>query len=150
METKELSISSPAFENEGNIPEKYSCDGEEVNPPLSIDGLPQETVTLAMIVEDPDTSRGVFDHWIVWNIDPTNEIQEDSRPGISGRNGAGKTGYHGPCPPNGSHRYFFYVFALDTDVDLPAGAGKEELQRAMEGHIIAQGSLMGRYERKKQ
>lgn len=147
MEVQEMKISSKAFSNEGTMPAKYTCDGDEVSPPLHIEGIPQGTITMALIAEDPDAPKGTFDHWLVWNIDPVSDIEEGGRPGISGKNGAGKTGYHGACPPNGSHRYFFYLFALDTDLDLPAGATRQELQAAMEGHIIGQGSLMGRYQR---
>lgn len=147
METKTLAITSTAFINEGPIPSKYTCQGDNINPPLQIAGLPENTVTLALIAEDPDTAKGIFDHWIVWAIDPVDTIEEDSNPGISGSNSAGKTGYHGPCPPSGTHRYFFYIFALDTDVDLPVGADKTRLQEAMEGHIIAQGSIMGTYKK---
>ena len=147
MEVQEMKISSKAFSNEGTIPAKYTCDGDEVSPPLHIEGIPQGTISMALIAEDPDAPKGTFDHWLVWNIDPVADIEEGGRPCISGKNGAGKTGYHGACPPNGSHRYFFYLFALDTDIDLPAGASKQELQDAMEGHIIGQGSLMGTYQR---
>ena len=146
METRTLTITSTAFQNEGNIPAKYTCDGEEVSPPLHIEGIPEGTVSLALKVEDPDAPGGTFDHWLVWNIDPVADIAEGGRPGISGKNSAGKTGYHGPCPPSGSHRYYFYVFALDTDIDLPAGADKDALNRSLEAHIIAQGSIMGRYQ----
>jgi len=147
METKQMTVTSPAFESEGSIPSKYTCDGEEINPALHIADIPAEAITLALIMEDPDAPKGIFDHWIVWNIDPIANIPENSRPGISGKNSAGKTGYHGPCPPNGEHRYFIYVFALDADIDLPAGADKVALRDAMEGHIIGQGSLMGVYGR---
>lgn len=147
MEVQEMKISSNAFKNEGAMPAKYTCDGDEVSPPLHIEGIPQGTITMALIAEDPDAPKGTFDHWLVWNIDPVPDIAEGGRPGISGKNGAGQTGYHGACPPNGSHRYFFYLFALDTDLDLPEGASKQELQDAMEGHIIGQGSLMGTYQR---
>src|SRR3954467_15633748 len=115
METRELIVTSTAFRNEGEIPAKYTCDGEEISPPLDIEGVPEATVTMALIVEDPDAPNGTFDHWIVWNIPPTHHIAEGGRPGISGDNSAGKTGYHGPCPPNGSHRYYFHLFALDTE-----------------------------------
>ena len=118
-------ISSTAFEHEGTIPEQYSCEGEGINPPLSLEGIPHGTQSLAIIAEDPDTSKGTFDHWVVWNIPLTSHITEDSAPGISGANSSGKTGYHPPCPPNGSHRYFFYVFALDTFLDLAVGAEKK-------------------------
>ncbi|PZF74968.1 YbhB/YbcL family Raf kinase inhibitor-like protein [Taibaiella soli] len=150
METKTLVITSSAFINEGPMPARYTCDGDGINPPLQIEGLPANTVTLALIAEDPDAPKGIFDHWIEWNIDPIKEIKEDSNPGISGNNSAGKTGYHAPCPPAGTHRYFFYIFALDTDIDLPAGADKTALQQEMEGHIIAQGNIMGTYKRPSQ
>src|ERR1700710_1594086 len=92
-------ISSPAFENGGTIPSQYTCDGDEINPPLNIANIPHGAQTLALIVEDPDAPRGTFDHWLVWNVPRTGRINENTSPGISGTNGAGKTGYHGPCPP---------------------------------------------------
>jgi Raf kinase inhibitor-like YbhB/YbcL family protein len=149
MKTQQLVITSPAFKNEGLIPEKYTCDGEEINPPLKIERIPGEAKSLAIIVEDPDAPKGTYDHWIVWNMPPKGLVKENSIPGIGGHNSAGKTGYHGPCPPSGSHRYYFHVFALDIELDLKAGADKKTLQQAMEPHIIAKGSLMGRYERLK-
>ena len=148
VETKELKISSPSFNNEGEIPSKYTCDGEGINPALRIENIPEDTKTLALIVEDPDAPNGVFDHWIVWNINPVTRIEEQSNPGTSGNNSAGKSGYHPPCPPAGSHRYYFYVFALDATLDLLAGTNKQELKSAMEGHVMAKGSLMGHYKRK--
>lgn len=146
-EISDLIISSPAFNNEGDIPAKYTCDGEEINPPLQIAEIPKEAITLALIVEDPDAPKGTFDHWLVWNIKPNSTIDENSIPGISGSNSAGKTGYHPPCPPSGSHRYYFNLFALDTSLDLPAHADKKALQNAMQSHIVAKGSIMGRYQR---
>jgi len=148
-ETKELKISSPAFYNEGEIPSKYTCDGEGINPALRIENIPEDTKTLALIVEDPDAPGGVFDHWIVWNINAVTRIEERSNPGTSGDNSAGKSGYHPPCPPAGSHRYYFYVYALNVALNLLTGADKKEMLAAMKGHVIAKGSLMGRYERKK-
>jgi Raf kinase inhibitor-like YbhB/YbcL family protein len=146
---KTLKISSSAFDHEGVIPSKYTCEGEEVNPPLQIDQIPPETQTLAIIMEDPDAPKGTFDHWLVWNIPAaTNIIGGDSVPGISGKNGGGQTGYYGPCPPSGVHRYYFYVYALDTTLDLDGGADKAALKAAIEGHVIAEGVLMGRYEKK--
>jgi Raf kinase inhibitor-like YbhB/YbcL family protein len=147
--TQVLIISSSAFENEGVIPSKYTCDGEEINPPLKIDQIPEGTKTLALIVEDPDAPNRTFDHWLVWNIPLTNSINENSNPGISGTNSGGKTGYYSPCPPSGYHRYYFNVFALDRSLDLKAGENKTKLKAAMEPHILAQGSLMGRYQRGK-
>lgn len=145
----ELKITSHAFKNEGDLPSKYSCDGEGINPPLHIENIPEEAKSLALIVEDPDAPKGVFDHWIVWNIGLVADIKEGSNPGVSGDNSAGKSGFHPACPPSGSHRYFFHVFALDSSLDLPAGSGKKDLQTAMDSHIVAKGSIMGRYERKK-
>jgi Raf kinase inhibitor-like YbhB/YbcL family protein len=140
-----LIISSPAFKNEGIIPSKYTCDGEDINPELEIHAIPEGTKTLAIIVEDPDALKGTFDHWIAWNIPPESPIQETRTQGMSGKNGAGKTGYYGPCPPSGYHRYYFNVFALDSSVDLETSADKKALKTALEPHILAKGSLMGRY-----
>lgn len=145
--TSSLKISSTAFDHEGVIPSKYTCEGEEVNPPLQIDQIPADAKTLAIIVEDPDAPNGTFDHWLVWNIPPTKLIGGDVTPGICGKNGGGKTGYYGPCPPSGFHRYYFHVYALDTELDLEGGADKTSLQQAMQGHILAEGVLMGRYQK---
>ena len=142
-----LVISSSAFENEGLIPSKYTCEGEGINPPLDVQNIPDGTQTLAIIVEDPDAPNGTYDHWLVWNVPPQNIIEEDRIPGISGKNGAGKTGYHGPCPPKGYHRYYFHVFALDSSLELPGGIDKKALQAAMKSHILAKGTLMGRYKK---
>jgi Raf kinase inhibitor-like YbhB/YbcL family protein len=147
VKTGILTVSSPAFRYEGMIPSKYTCDGESINPPLQIDQIPEETKTLAIIMEDPDAPKGTYDHWLLWNISPINRISENSIPGISGINGSGKTGYHPPCPPSGSHRYYFHVYALDTALDLEAGTNKEALQKAMKTHILAKGTLMGHYQR---
>lgn len=149
METEftQLKVTSPSFENEGSIPEKYSCDGQGINPTLHIENLPQGAKSLSLIVEDPDAPNGTFDHWIVWNIDPVTAIAEDSNPGTSGDNSAGKTGFHPPCPPTGTHRYYFHVYALNAMLDLHQGAKKQDLQTAMKGHIMAQGTLMGTYKR---
>ena len=147
-ETATLIVTSSAFEHEGSIPVKYTCDGEGVNPPLHIDAVPELAKTLVIIADDPDAPGGVFDHWLVWEIDPTNHtIPEDTIPGISGTNSAGKTGYHSPCPPDGQHRYFFHVFALREHLGLSAGSGRQALQDAMKPHIIATGNIMGVYQR---
>lgn len=148
-EINELQVRSVAFSHNGHIPPQYTCEGENINPPLEISNIPQEAKTLALIMEDPDAPNGTFDHWIVWNIQPNEAIGEKNIPGISGTNSFGKTGYGGPCPPSGSHRYFFKVFALDTALDLLAGASKDELLRAMGGHILAVGELMGLYQKRK-
>ena len=142
-----LIISSTAFQNEAVIPSRYTCEGEDINPPLEVENIPEGAKTLAIIVEDPDAPKGIFDHWLVWNIPPESPIEENRIPGMSGKNSAGKTGYHGPCPPSGYHRYYFHVFALDSSLDLEAGADKGELRAAMKPHILAKGSLMGRYKK---
>lgn len=144
---KHLTIGSVAFSQGGHIPKKYSCEGEDINPPLEVSGFPKETKTLAIIVEDPDAPRGIFDHWVAWNIEPNEPIAENSNVGTSGRNSFGKTGYGGPCPPSGSHRYYFKVYALDTLLNLPAESEKKQLQEAMEGHILASGELMAHYKK---
>ena len=143
----QLLVSSPAFENEGDIPAKYTCEGEDINPELTVDNIPENTKTLAIIAEDPDAPKGTFDHWLVWNVPPESIIEENRIPGISGTNGAGKTGYYGPCPPSGTHRYYFHVFALDSSLDLQGGIDKKTLQNAMDSHIVAKGTLMGRYKK---
>ena len=140
---------STVFSHNGHIPPQYTCEGKNINPPLKVEDIPDGTKTLALIVEDPDAPRGVFDHWIVWNISPNEAIAEGSNPGINGTNGFGKTGYGGPSPPSGVHRYFFRVFALDDQLDLLAGAKKEELLDAMKGHILASAELMGLYQKHK-
>ena len=144
-----LSIRSVAFSHGGSIPPKYTCEGENVNPPLEISDLPENTRSLALIVEDPDAPRGVYDHWIVWNIPPGEAIGENSSPGISGKNSFGNSGYGGPCPPSGSHRYFFKVYALDGELDIQTGADKRTLQDAMKGHVLGSGELMGHYQKRK-
>ncbi len=141
-------MKSPVFDNNKPIPPKYSCDGDEINPPLNIEGIPPETKTLALIIDDPDAPRGTFDHWVVWNITPTTTIDENSIPGIEGLNSAGQHAYIGMCPPSGRHRYFFKIYALDTKLDLKANkTKKKDLETAMQGHILAKGELVGLYNR---
>jgi Raf kinase inhibitor-like YbhB/YbcL family protein len=145
----QLKLISTVFGHNGHIPPKYTCEGENINPPLKVENIPDGTKTLALIVEDPDAPRGVFTHWIIWNISPNDAIAEKSNPGISGTNSFGKKGYGGPCPPSGEHRYFFRVFALDDELGLLAGATKEDLLNAMKGHILASADLMGVYQKHK-
>lgn len=148
--SNQLRLISTVFSHNGHIPPLYTCEGKNINPPLKVENIPDGTKTLALIVEDPDAPRGTFDHWIVWNISPNEAIAEDINPGISGTNGFGKTGYGGPCPPSGEHRYFFRVFALDDELDLLAGSTKEELLDAMKNHVLATAELMGVYQKHKQ
>jgi len=144
---KELTITSHAFQNDGYIPSKYTCDGENINPPLEIEGIPEGTESLVLIVDDPDAPRGTFNHWVVWNISPANTIGEDTIPGTEGINGFGSRGYGGPCPPSETHRYIFKVYALDSRLDLDSDAKKNEVEEAIKDHILAQGELIGLYSR---
>jgi Raf kinase inhibitor-like YbhB/YbcL family protein len=146
---KELTVKSPAFENNKLIPSRYTCDGEEVSPPLIVEGVPEKTRSLALIMEDPDAPAGLFIHWLVWNIPPTDKIQENSVPGTEGLNTNKKNSYHGPCPPGGTHRYYFKVYALDTHLNLSAFSEKEVLENAIQNHILAHGELVGLYRRVK-
>jgi Raf kinase inhibitor-like YbhB/YbcL family protein len=144
----DLIVKSPAFEHNKLIPSKYSCNGEEISPPITIEGIPSQTKTLALILDDPDAPRGTFDHWIVWNISPSDKIAENGVPGTQGLNSAGQQSYIGMCPPSGTHRYFFKVYALDTKLDLKsASTKKKDLEKAMQGHILAKGELIGLYAR---
>ena len=145
----DLRVRSVAFSHGGHIPPKYTCEGENVNPPLEVSDLPENTKSLALIVEDPDAPRGVYDHWVGWNIPPNEAIAENSRPGIIGKNSFGNEGYGGPCPPSGSHRYFFKVFALDSNLDIQAGSDKKVLEQAMKDHVLASGELMAHYQKRK-
>jgi len=144
---KELTVNSPAFENNKLIPSKYTCDGDNVNPPLTIEGVPDGTKSLVLIVDDPDAPMGTWDHWIVWNIPPTNKIEENTVPGAEGINDFRKHSYGGPCPPSGTHRYFFKVYALDTKLNLNPNSRKKDVEKAMQGHILAKGEYIGLYRR---
>jgi Raf kinase inhibitor-like YbhB/YbcL family protein len=145
---KELTIKSPSFQHNSPIPKKYSCDGEDTNPPITIEGTPKEAKSLALVIDDPDAPSGTFDHWVVWNIPPsTTKIAENSVPGTEGLNSARQQGYMGPCPPSGTHRYFFKVYALDKELNLGAKTTKRDLEKVMQGHIIAKGELIGLHHR---
>ena len=159
MATSTLTLTSPAFENGGLIPAKYTCDEDRMlSPQLLISGVPEEAKSLALIMDDPDVPKaihpdGMFDHWTLFNIPPqTTGIPEGGSAGIAGANGAGKNAYTGPCPPPqyepSEHRYFFKLYALDTELTLQAGASKEEVEKAMQGHVVGEVQLMGRYKRK--
>jgi hypothetical protein len=144
-----MQVRSAQFKNTGSIPYRYTCDGEDVSPPLTFNDIADEAVTLALLVEDPDAPSGTWDHWIVYNIPAsTHEVKEGEEPqGVGGVNSWGRIGYGGPCPPSGEHRYIFSLFALNDVLDLPVGASKDSLLDAMEGKIIDQATLVGRYER---
>lgn len=151
----EIKITSPAFENGGMIPAKYTCDGINVSPPLAWGSIPEGTKSLALISDDPDAPTGTWVHWVIYNlpadikglpenIPPLKELEHGAKQGITDFR---RIGYGGPCPPSGTHRYYFKIYALDIMLDLEAGATKKQLLKAMEGHILAQGQLMGRYKR---
>ena len=144
---EKLTITSSVFKNKSVIPAKYTCDGEDVNPPLSVEGVPEGTESLILIADDPDAPMGTWDHWVVWDIPPTKKIEENSVPGTEGLNDFGKHSYGGPCPPSGTHRYFFKVYALDTKLDLPSNSRKRNVEKAMEGHILTKGEIIGLYSR---
>jgi len=146
-----MKVTSSAFQGGANIPSKFSCDGANSSPPLQISDVPSEAKSLVLIVDDLDAPSGLFTHWAVWNISPqTSTIAEGSVPkGVQGTNDFGKSGYDGPCPPSGTHRYYFKIFALDRELDLPLGAKRGQLDAAIKAHVIVQGELMGRYARKK-
>jgi Raf kinase inhibitor-like YbhB/YbcL family protein len=145
-----LTVTSAAFTEGADIPKKYTCDGAGVSPPLKWSGAPAQTLSFALIVDDPDAPVGTFTHWVAFDI-PSNqtEIPEGSKNvGKEGRNSAGRNGYIGPCPPSGTHRYIFNVYALDVPaLKLNEGAARDEVSNAIKGHILAEGTLMGRYRR---
>ncbi len=136
------------FSNGEKIQSEYTCDGQDKIPPLQISEVPATTKSLALIMDDPDAPMGTWDHWILWNITPDTKLI-DKQMGVAGKNSWGKTNYGGPCPPSGTHRYYFKLFALDILLDLPAGSNKTALEKAMKGHILAEATLMGKYIRQK-
>lgn len=142
-----LKVESPAFEQGGEIPRKYTCEGEDVSPPLRVLGVPGAAQSLVLIVDDPDAPVGTWTHWTVWDVDVEGVVKEDSVPGTQGHNDFGKVEWGGPCPPGGTHRYFFRVYALDCELGLPEGARRDQLEEAMEGHVLDKGELMGRFSR---
>lgn len=142
-----MKLSSPEFENNKSIPRKFTCQGEDVSLPLIIEGIPEGTKSLALIVDDPDAPMGTWVHWVVYDIPPISRIEEDSVPGKQGMNDFGRKDYGGPCPPSGTHRYFFKVYALDTELNLKEGIKKRDLEKAMEGHILDKAELVGLYKK---
>lgn len=140
-----LIITSPSFSEGLDIPVKFSCRGENISPAIKIAALPAEAKSLALIVEDPDAPHGIFDHWVVWNLQPKDTIVENCKDGVQGKNGKGETGYTGPCPPSGTHRYQFKVYALDSMLDLPIATTKKNLMNSMKEHVIAGGELTGMF-----
>ncbi len=144
----EMTITSPDFAQNGDIPPRFTCQGEDVSPELAIDGIPEGTRTLALIVDDPDAPVGTWVHWVVINIPPTDKIREDAVPGDEVYNDFKKISYGGPCPPFGKHRYFFKLYALDRAIPLVPQMKKKDVLLAMKGHVLEKAVLIGRYEKK--
>lgn len=149
-----MKISSPAFINYGKIPRRYTCAGDEINPPLQFSDVPKDALSLVLIMEDPDVPKnlrkdGMWDHWILFNLNPkTQKIEENTTPpAVIGVNTSGKTKYDAPCPPDREHRYFFKLYALNTLLDLPTGSSKKDVENAMKGHILEECQLVGLYEK---
>ena len=151
----EIKLTSSAFKEGEAIPRQYTCDGIDISPPLEWTGVPKSAKTIALIADDPDAPSGTFVHWVLYNLPAENIGLVENVPatdnvkggGLQGKNGFEKIGYGGPCPPSGTHRYFFKIYALDNELPLKAGATKAEVEKAMQGHIVAQGQLMGTYSR---
>ncbi|MBS3096895.1 YbhB/YbcL family Raf kinase inhibitor-like protein [Candidatus Woesearchaeota archaeon] len=145
-----MKLTSTAFAHNSTMPSEFTCDGQDLSPPLTISDVPSNAKSLVLIMDDPDAPVGIWDHWVVFNIPPsTKEIPKGTEPkGTAGKNSWGRTGYGGPCPPSGTHRYFFKLYALDSELNLPEGSAKKELEMTMQGHILAKAELMGNYKRK--
>ncbi len=151
-----MAITSPSFDGGELIPSVYTCDGKDLSPPLEWTGAPPETKSFALISDDPDAPAGTWVHWVVWNIPASVNSLEEDRPkkeslpgGIwQGTTDFRRIGYGGPCPPSGTHRYYFRLYALDTLLELPATTTKGWLEEAMKGHVLAQAELMGKYRRR--
>ena len=151
----QINVKSTAFEEGGMIPKPYTCDGTDISPPLAWTGIPEATKSIALICDDPDAPRGTWVHWVLFNLPPdTKNLPENIPPqkrlengAIHGINDFRKIGYGGPSPPSGTHRYYFKVYALDTEIDLKPGITKKKLLKTMKGHVLAEGQLMGKYGR---
>lgn len=147
-----MKLTSPPFGENGLIESKFTCDGENINPALNIEGISEEAKSLVLIMDDPDAIKPtgkVWDHWIVFNIDPsTQQIEEGVEPqGVHGIGTGGNSDYSGPCPPDAEHTYIFKLYALDAMLDIPEGSTKPQVEAAMEGHILEETQLTGRYNR---
>jgi len=155
MQPSTLSVTSSAFKNEESIPEKYTCEGANNAPEITVSDIPAKTISLAIIMHDPDAPGEGMDHWVLFNITPVNAshfendyVIDDSGTAVKGINGKGANEYTGPCPPQGVHHYNFTVYALDATLKLKEGASRKDVEAAMEGHILATGGLLGLYEKK--
>jgi len=139
-----MTITSSSFTDGKSIPAQFTCDGANTPPPLAVRGVPPKAKSLAIIVTDPDAPSGTFTHWVLWNVAPAPTSLSG---GTAGTNDFGKVGYGAPCPPKGTHRYVFTLYALNTTLNLPASAKRGDVERAMRGHVVAQTSLIGNYRR---
>jgi hypothetical protein len=156
--TMSITVSSPAFGSLQQIPQKYTCDGMDVSPPLSWDTVPDNARSIVLVCDDPDAPAGTWVHWVCYDIPSAVNAMAEAMPradtlpcgGKQGKNDFGRIGWGGPCPPSGTHRYFFKVYVLDTMLDLPAGRTKKNIEKAMKGHIVGQGELVGKYSRTRQ
>jgi Raf kinase inhibitor-like YbhB/YbcL family protein len=144
---KTLTVTSDAFKDRTYIPTKYTYDGENINPPLKIENIPHEAKSLVLIVEDVDAPEKTWVHWLVWNITPSGKIKENTVPGIEGISDFRHHHYSGPCPPVGTHHYYFKIYALDDLLNLNTTITKPDLEKAMSTHIIGYGQLVGTYKR---
>ncbi len=142
-----MRLTSPEFMDNQLIPKKFTCEDDDINPKLIIEKIPDNTRSLALIVDDPDAPMGTWVHWVVFNIPVTSHINENSIPGNQGINDFRKKDYGGPCPPSGTHRYFFKLYALDTELKLKEGITKKELEKAMQNHILDGSELIGLYKK---
>jgi Raf kinase inhibitor-like YbhB/YbcL family protein len=145
-----MKITSPAFENNQEIPEKYTCQGENINPPLELGEVPANAQSMVLIVDDPDAPAGTWTHWVVYNIPKDTEKIESGikPPGIEAVTSFGKPGFSGPCPPSGTHRYFFKVFALDNLFRIGNDSNRTTVEAAMQNHILSSGELVGLYQKR--
>jgi Raf kinase inhibitor-like YbhB/YbcL family protein len=146
---RKMQITSPSFKNNEMMPARFTYDGKDINPALVIENLPQGTKSLALIVDDPDAPAKIWVHWVVYDISATDRIEEDSIPGKQGMNDSAGKGYHGPCPPSGTHRYYFKIYALDKMLGLSDGIKKADLEKAMQGSVLSSAELVGLYKREK-
>lgn len=143
-----MEIISPNFKNKENIPSKFTCQGDDINPALEISNIPKKALSLSLIIDDPDAPVGVWIHWVVFNIPIQNLIKENSIPGVQGMNSFKRIEYEGPCPPSGTHRYYFKIYALDKMLNLPEGIALKDLEEAMKNHILDKAQLIGLYKKK--
>jgi Raf kinase inhibitor-like YbhB/YbcL family protein len=150
-----ITIASAAFKDKEPIPSAYTCDGADVSPPLAWSTIPAAAKSFVLIVDDPDAPMGTWVHWVVYDLPPTRAALDENIPktdtvpggGKQGRSDFNRVGYNGPCPPSGTHRYFFKIYALDTMLNLPSGKSKQEVEKAMKGHVVGKGELVGTYKR---